>query len=462
MLKKVIDIIPPKNPLTEHNGEESFLKYNDGAPQDEVLRAEPESQPVIETKPRMTFVANKETAGKKRLGFGEAENKSWVKGLVLKLALAAGVVLAAMYGFDLKFANAVVKIWPETSDLRKEVNVAVDPGVQSIDQEKKSIPGLSMSVEDTVKGEFPATGQKNIQGKAQGTVKLFNNYSTTQRLVKGTRLQAPLEKFQPALAKDETPWYRTAEDVVLGSKSSATVKVIADGSGEKYNIESSVFSVPGLVGTAQYTFVYGQSFEKFQGGTQGNAPEVKKEDMENAKKGMVDLAKEQIKKTLEAKVKQQGLEIVDASVIKFEFGEAVITAKAGDSIPKIAVQMNAKASTVAYKKSDFETLGRDMIDQAVAAGSIVDEKSLSIKSSYAGIDPASGKPALALVAQITAYSGMSEDDLKKGLSEKSINEARMFLMNQPGMKNAQIQLTPPWRFNIPRDLDRIQVQTIME
>jgi len=462
MLKKVIDIIPPKNPLTEGNGEESFLKYNDGTQQGEALQNEAETETIPEIKPRMTFVANKEGIEKKKLSFGISENKSWVKGLAVKLALFLVLASLAMYGVDLKFAGAVVKIWPQTSDLRKEINVAVDPAVQSIDREKNSIPGLVISVEDEIKGDFPATGQKNIQGKAQGTVKLFNNYSTPQRLVKGTRLQAPLEKFQPALAKDETPWYRTAEDVVLGPKSSATVKVIADGTGEKYNIESSVFSVPGLVGTAQYTFVYGQSFEKFQGGTQGNAPEVKKEDLENAKKGMADLAKEQIKKTLEAKVRQQGLEIVDASVIKFEFGEAVITAKVGDSIPKVAAQMNAKASTTAYKKADFDALGKDIITRTVASGSIANEKSLSIKSSYAGIDPASGKPVLAMAAQITAYSGMSEDDLKKGLSEKSINEAKMFLMNQPGMKDIQIQLTPPWRFNIPRDLDRIQVQTIME
>jgi len=216
------------------------------------------------------------------------------------------------------------------------------------------------------------------------------------------------------------------------------------------------------VGTAQYTFVYGQSFEKFQGGTQGNSPEVKKEDLDNAKKAMADLAKEQIKKTLEAKVQQQGLEIVDASVEKFELGDAVITAKVGDNIPKIAVSMSAKASTVAYKRSDFENLAKNLISNQIAADSIVNEKSLSIKSSYAGIDPANGKPALALVAQITVYSGMSEGDFKKGLSEKGANEAKIFLMNQPGMKDVQIQLTPPWRFNIPRDLDRIEVQTIMD
>ena len=41
-------------------------------------------------------------------------------------------------------------------------------------------------------------------------------------------MQAPLEKFQPSLAKDEAPWFRTAEDAVIEPKSSATEKVVAD------------------------------------------------------------------------------------------------------------------------------------------------------------------------------------------------------------------------------------------
>lgn len=463
MVKKVIDIFPPENPLLKQK-EEALLKYDNDEPlQNAMVMGEPEPvpEPEPEGKPRVTFVSAPEPAGKKQSRFQPSGKKNWVGGLALKLGLVLAVVLLVMYGLDLRFAKAVVKIWPETSDLNQSVKVVVDPTVQAVDETKNLIPGFNVSVEETVKGTSPATGQKNVQGKAQGTVKLFNNYTTAQRLVKGTRIQAPLEKFQPALTKDETPWFRTTADVVLDPKSSATVGVIADNPGEKFNIDPSVFSVPGLVGTPQYTFIYGQSFEKFQGGTQGNSPQVVKADLDNAKTAITSQASAEIKKALEDKVQQQGLQLIDASTEKFDLGDPVITAKVGDNIPKIAAQVDAKASVVAYKRADLENLGKDFIFGKVPTGTIADSKSLSIKSSYAGIDPASGQPALTVTGQLTVYTGMSEDDLKKGLSEKGANEAKIFLMNQPGMKDVQIQLTPPWRFSIPRDLDRIEVQTIL-
>ena len=465
MVKKVIDIFPPENPLLKQK-EDALLKYDNDGPLQNVMATEeaepePEHEPLPEGKPNITYVSAPDPVGKKQPRIPTYGKKNWVGGLVLKLVLGVAVVLLLMYGLDLRFAKAVVKIWPETSVLNQSVKVAVDPTVQVVNKTKNLIPGYNVIVEETVKGTSPATGQKNVQGKAQGTVKLFNNYTTAQRLVKGTRIQAPLEKFQPALTKDETPWFRTTADVVLDPKSSATVGVIADNPGEKFNIDPSVFSVPGLVGTAQYTFIYGQSFEKFQGGTQGNAVEVVKADLDNAKTAITNQASDEIKKALENKVKLQGLEIIDSSAEKFDLGDPVIAAKVGDDIPKIAAQVAAKASTVAYKKSDLENLGKDFIFGKVPAGSIADDKSLSIKSSYAGIDPVSGQPALTVTGQLMVYSGMPEDDLKKGLSEKGVNEAKIFLMNQPGMKDVQIQLTPPWRFAIPRDLDRIEVKTIL-
>jgi hypothetical protein len=472
MVKKVIDIFPPENPLLKQK-EEALLKYdNDGPlqiamaaeeaePETYGPKAEPEHEPVSDGKPKMTYISAPDLVEEKQSIFQSSEKKSWVGGMVFKLVLGVVVVLLAMYGLDLRFAKAVVKIWPETSDLSQNVKVAVDPTVQAVDETKNLIPGFNVAVEETVKGSSPATGQKNVQGKAQGTVKLFNNYTAAQRLVKGTRIQAPLEKFQPALTKNETPWFRTIADVVLDPKSSATVGVVSDNPGEKFNIDPSVFSVPGLVGTAQYTFIYGQSFEKFQGGTQGNAVEVANVDLDNAKTAITSQASAEIKKALENKVKLQGLEIIDSSTEKFNLGDPVITAKVGDDIPKIAAQLDAKASTVAYKKSDLENLGKDFIFGKIPAGSIADDKSLSIKSSYAGIDPVSGQPALTVTGRLMVYAGMPEDDLKKGLSEKGVSEAKIFLMNQPGMKDVQIQLTPPWRFAIPRDLDRIQVQTIL-
>jgi hypothetical protein len=461
MVKKVIDIIPPEN---------MPAKTAKPAPDQDYLPLPtfsmgeipgPENFPLEEkqeTKPRLTYINHSNDLG----GFKSEKIRQGggFKGLLWKLGVVVVVVLAVMYAADMKMARAVVSIWPETSVLAEETKIIVDASAKAVDAGNSTVPGLMIMFDDTIKGESPVTTMKDTKGKAQGTVKIFNNYTAEQPLVKGTRLQAPLEKFQPALTKDETPWFRTAESVVIPPKSSVTAKVVSDGSGEKYNIDPSVFSVPGLVGTAKYTFIYAQSFEKFNGGSQGSSPEVAQVDLDNAKAAIVKQADVDIRQRLLSQVPQDFVLMEDT--IKIALDTPVVSAKIGNAMAKIPCEVHGKASAVAYRKSDVDSLGKDYIIGKIPTGGRADEKSLELSSVAGELDPVSGKPSLAVSAKVMVYQSMDDTDLKKGLSEKGGKEAEMFLMSQPGMREAKIQLSPVWRFNIPRDLDRIEIKTILD
>jgi len=260
------------------------------------------------------------------------------------------------------------------------------------------------------------------------------------------------------LAADETPWFRTTQDIVLPPKSSATVTVIADRPGEKYNIEPAAFSVPGLAGTPQYIYVIAQSYEKFQGGSTGSAPLVTQADLDNAKQAITDLAKSEMEKKLRLQV-PEGYEMVAESQ-KYDFGAADVQAKLGDSLGKITSQMTGKATAVVYRKSDLDNMGKDFILSKVPQGSVAYQPKLEVSSAYEGLDPVTGNAFLELSARVPVYPGLEDNELKKGLSERSGQEAKMFLEKQ-GMK-VEIKFTPIWRNSIPRDLDRIEVQTIIE
>ncbi len=461
MVKKVIDIIPPRQ---KPEGRAMGMPLPSPAPDPEPGMPFLAQIPLAEqeVKPKIVFNNKNYEREQEREEIFKPEGGGFFKGLPLKIGVFIAVILAGMYFWDAKFAQAVIKIWPETSVLSHETRVAIDLSVGQIDLARGTIPGFTITAEKIVAGDAPATGTKSAQGRARGAVKIFNNYTNPQTLVKNTRLQAPLEKFQPALEGDESPWFRTTESIVLPAKSSAVAQVVADGAGEKYNIEPSVFSVPGLAGTAQYTFVYAQSFEKFTGGSLDSAPEVTQEDLKNAKTEIENRAKEEIKKELVAKAKEQGLEIADESAIKFELGDPEIAAKVGDNIARIGGQINAKASVVAYKKSDLDVLGKEFVLSKLAEGSLIDENSLNFESSYAGVDEAGSMLSLDLSMRAMVYLGMIPENLKKGLSEKKAEEAELFLMNQPGTKQVEVRLSPPWRFSVPRDLDRIEIKTILE
>ncbi len=467
MSKIFIDVFPPKNKSadeekpTSENLSEIISEDEADIDTDMEISANIPPLPFGQddgTRPRVEYnlrrfdASDAEKSGGVKIG-------GFIKGLAWKLPVLAAVLLLAMYGIDSKFAKAEVKIWPHISDFRQELNVSVETSIGDIDLEKRLIPGYLISAENIIAHETPATGENARQAKAKGTVKIFNNYTGTQTLVRDTRLQAPLEKFNPALSGEETPWFRTTEAVSIAPKSSVVVNVVAAGAGEKYNIEPSVFSVPGLVGTAQYTFVYGQSFEKFSGGSDEAVLEATEGDIKNSKTAAEEFAKEQIKNELIDKIAQQGLIIVDQSAIELEVGEPEILAAAGDAVALIESRTKAKAAAVAYKKADLEKLGREFILANAGAGNLVDEKSFSFDHSFVQEEKTS---TIKLICRAATYQSMSAEDLKKALSEKSADEAKIFLASQQGVKQTEIKLAPPWRLAVPRSLDRIEIETVLE
>ena len=151
----------------------------------------------------------------------------------------------------LSLSKAQIEITPKTEALAFKTKLTVKKDIKNPDFENKIIPGKIFEKEISLSQEFPSTGKATKESRAEGIIRVYNNYRLRQVLIANTRFQPPLEKFKPPLEKDETPWFRTLKRVVIPPKSYVNVKVVADNPGEKYNIEPSKFSVPGLVGTPQ-------------------------------------------------------------------------------------------------------------------------------------------------------------------------------------------------------------------
>lgn len=456
MVKKVLDIVPPKK--QEASAEDALR----------IVKEKAEIKPA--PKPKITYIPKKipapvfKPSGMKLpsgLGFSPKTL------LVSKIAVVLIVVLGAFIFLDNKLAKATITIWPETEDLKSEVQLTVDSSQKEPDLAKKAIPGTVITAEKTYSDDFLATGKKNSQNKAQGTVKIYNNFSIAQRLIKGTRLQAPLEKFQPALSKDETPWFRTAADATIGAKASADVLVVADGTGEKYNIEPSIFSIPGLVGTPQYTFIYGQSFEKFRGGEKGALPEIKQEDLDGAKDALTKKAETEIKKDMEIMVPEN--HVLIAETVKFEVLDASPAAVAGTNVEKFTYQVKVKATGLVIDKKELDAIAKEHLLSQVEDNFGIYEKSFFVKYIYvpfaAAAPPASTGVSVADIkveAGARVYQPIDEVFVKKGLAEKKVEVAKFFLMNQSKIKNIEMDVSPFWRTNIPKDLEKIQINMNFE
>lgn len=369
---------------------------------------------------------------------------------VLFILILTGIV------FHFILSKAEIGIWPETETKVIKTKVTVSGGVEEIDLSSNVIPGKMIGVEKTITEEFPSSGKKMLEKKAEGVIRVYNNYNLSQTLVQGTRFLPPLEKFQSPLEKGENPWFRTQEKIIVPSKGYKDVRVSAEAAGENYNIGPSKFSIPGLAGAPQYTFIYGESFEAMTGGIKKEVSQVAESDLESAKKTLEEKALKEIIADLKNKIPSE-----------FDFsGEAIQTnilessslTLAGAESEKFNFRVKAKAETLTFKKEDLEKFVDEVFLSQISEGQKVYQPTLKVNYSPEKIEPGENKITFNLEISAKVYSEIDQVSLKEGLAGKSMKETKLLLEDQPQVVKTQVQIFPFWLKNIPSNTEKIKIK----
>jgi len=413
MAKKVFDILPPKE-----LGKKKVKGF------------------LLEKKPEFKL-----SPPRSRLG----------KNLIL---ISLVLIIAGITAF-FTLSRAEIEIWPETEVMTFETKLTVDKRVESINFLANLIPGISFEEEKTFSQEFSATGKKLIEKKAEGVIRIFNDSRQEQILVAQTRFQPPLEKFRPSLETEENPWFRITERTVVPAQSYKDVKAVADAPGEKYNIEPSTFSVPGLAGSPQYTFVYAKSFESMKGGLKKEVSEVTQEDLKAAEELLKEKAAQEAGDVLRDRIPPDF--ILLEKTAKTEILETFSLARAGAELEKFTFQVKAGAKIISFKKEDLENFSKEFIISKIPADKKIDQKSLKIDYLPETINLEAGKIVLSLNLEAKIYSDIDRVSLKQGLSGKSLAETQFFLQNQPEIDRAKVKLWPFWVKTVPENMEKIRI-----
>lgn len=366
------------------------------------------------------------------------------------------ILVAIGYLFYFTLPRAKIEIWPETEIKTFKTKVTLDQGIESPDFSAKLLPAKFSELEKTFSEEFPSTGKKLLEKKAQGIIRIYNDYNSPQVLVANTRFQAPLEKFQPPLEKGENPWFKTVERVAIPAKGQVEVKVVADGPGEKYNIEPSTFSIPGLAGTPQYTFLYGKSFEPMKGGMLAKISQVTPEDLDKAKEALTGKAKNEIENLLKLDIPAEFVFLERA--LETKILETFSSVKAGGETEKFNYQVRAYSATLLFKKEVLESFAKNFITLQISDSQKLYPPSLKIDYSPETVNLEVGKIILNLEMEVKIYSAIDEISLKEGLAGKSLAETQISLENQPLITKARVKLWPFWIKRTPEEIEKIEIK----
>lgn len=424
MAKKIIDISAPREPKKK---EVSKVR--------EVKEFYPEKRPEFETSFSMRRFSG-------RLG--------------RKIFLIPLILIVAGMAAYFSLSRADIEIWPETEVKTFETKVTVDKMIGNVDFSANLIPGTVLEEIKNFSQEFNSSGKKLVEEAAEGIIRVYNNYSIPQTLLRYTRFQSPLEGI----------CFCSKELAVISAKNHLDIGVYscscAPGTGgklmggEKYNIDSSDFSIPGLAGTSQYTAIYGKSSEAMKGGSKKEAPEVSQEDLGRAEKALVERALEETKEALKAKI-PAGFKVAEDS-FEIEIIEKFSLAQTGSELEKFIFQVKAAARAVSFKEENLENFSKDFIASKVPAGKKLDQKSLKMEYFSEDISLEEGRVTLSLGLEAKIYSAVDENSLKRGLAGKSLNETQLFLQSQPEFIRTQVRLWPFWLNRVPENLEKIKIE----
>ncbi len=372
--------------------------------------------------------------------------------LLIFLSFVFGV--AVFYCFSIEPKTEIEITW-ETTPYELTTQLSVSSLVAQVDPfiwySEKTIPGEFLLVENLEFQEFIPTGIFSKEEKAKGIIRVFNNYSSLdQPLLATTRF-----------ISDDGKMFRTQNRVVIPGNSFIDIEVVADRSGEDYNIGPSIFSIPGFAGTAKYTAFYGKSFESMVGGEIVKVAQIKKIDIENAEKFLIEKAfyignaklKEKFSETfniLEEAIKQE----------KIEF---FCLAEHGQNLESFTAKFKAKTGTIGFRGSDLEIFMITHIVSAIPENKKILENSLEIDYSLLsssinfGDKAKDNKIDLEAKAKMFIYDGVDIENIKKRVQGKDLSEIRNIFKNESGILRVRARTWPFWIKTVVDDLEQIEI-----
>jgi hypothetical protein len=343
-----------------------------------------------------------------------------------------------------------MKMEEKSASLTVEANVSES----KVDQENKKIPAVLEEMTKEKSGEFEATGSQSGVGKAGGKVVIYNEFSSeNQPLVATTRLETSDGKI-----------FRITKNVIvpgmtkIGGETkpgAIEVEVVADQSGEEYNIGPTSFKIPGFKGGPKYEKFHAESSRAMEGGSKTGSSLVTSKDLAAAKENLVAMAKKEALEELKSKMGEGQYFFEDTalfSVINSSSSESI-----GAKAQKFTYTVTVKGQVLSFREDDVkELISADEKANGADSTQINFEKGINYILSESDVE----KGFLKFEAKTDFYSTPALDvsNFKKGVLGKNTEELEGLIKNYPAVKNADVNFWPFFVNRVPMDESRVKIE----
>jgi hypothetical protein len=367
------------------------------------------------------------------------------------------------------FLKAEIIIHPQTEKVDYSGTIKADSSIMEIDYQQGLIPGQVFKMKEEGARTFSSSGKETEENKAQGTLRVYNNYSEkVQVLVANTRF----------ISSDGKLFYSQERVTVPGQKQEGnrtvpgqiTVSVMAAEAGEQYNIDKKVkFSIPGLQGTPMYSSIYAENVQAIAGGHLGELPKIMSEDLASAKEVLIQDILEKSKIKLEQEISDDY--VIETNLAKYSITDEIVYPKVGENSEFFDYSVKVDIEMFSYKKKHLEQIVERFIQEKIKQEEAeqesffgdkeINQKSLEISSTVRSIDSDKGLTTLDVKATADSYFSIQEDQLKKVLIGKKFKETTSFLKEYDEIEKSRFKRWPFWMSKIP-DSKKFKVKIFLD
>lgn len=368
------------------------------------------------------------------------------------------VILVA--GAYLYLPSAKVTVFPKKSE---ELIVSKMEVLDNLSSGESGVIYLKPQViesENVLSLSFPATGQKNSSNqKAKGKILIYNEFSeTSQVLVATTRILSNEDKLFRLINTVTVPGMSVKNGTM--EPGTAEADIIADESGEGYNIKEGEFKIPGFKGSSKYDKFYAKLVDETKGGGGGGGElkTVSGSDIESAKIKTENQLKEKLKEEIKSKLGKDN--ILFDNAISFEVVDFSVFPEEDSVTENFEYQVKIKIKGIAFSAEELDEKANELIKNKIAQRNI-SQKIVGFSKEYgnASVDFAKRTIKTELKIKAEIKSEVNGEKVANYLVGRDKDEIADIVDSFPEINKIEASISPDFISNsFPRYLSRIKVE----
>lgn len=350
------------------------------------------------------------------------------------IVFAAMILCAVFLAF---YSQATIVITPDAQTVNLNFVTDINISTSTVDVSKQDVVnGKIITTTTSATSVFNVSSTKFSEGNnIVGRVKLINNYSKPQKLVKTTQLQAANGVI-----------VRTNEEAEIPAGGSVNVSVFPKDPVSFQPIESGHLTIIKLWPQLQ-SQIYGEATARLEANSGGEVYYISENDINRAKKAIIDSA---VSNYIAANALSNGN-------VKGELASYEIDRKLGDETKTFTMTAVVSLKIYQANESDLAQLIKRKVQKMDLKGLSADSIDLS-QVKYSILDVSKDRVTVKVNYPLKAYLTEGNEMLDKiRFTEKTAAEIRAWAAQTGVVKNIEVIISPYWRDKTPKSPNRIKI-----